>query len=101
MTEALALLRAEPRARLFFGALAQSSLGAGAAYPALLIIAYERFHSPWAISLVLLADFVPSMLLGPVLGAIVDRLPRLLCAAAADVVRACAFVGIALVGSFG
>src|SRR4051812_6398694 len=100
MTEALVLLRTEPRARLFFAALAQSSLGTGAAYPALLVIAYERFHSAWAISLVLLADFVPAMLLGPVFGAVVDRWPRLWCGGAADVVRAVAFVGIAAVGSF-
>src|SRR3954453_11424334 len=100
MIDALALLRTKPRARLFFAALGQSSLGTGAAYPALLVIAYERFHSAWAISLVLLADFVPAMLLGPVFGAVVDRWPRLWCGGAADVVRAVAFVGIAVVGSF-
>jgi MFS family permease len=100
MTDALALLRTDRRARLFFAALAQSSLGTGAAYPALLVVAYARFHSAWAISLVLLADFVPSMLFGPLLGALVDRWPRMWCAVAADVLRAAAFVGIALVGSF-
>jgi MFS family permease len=100
MTEALALLRSDPRARLFFATLAQSSIGTGVAYPALLVVAYGRFHSPWAISLVLLADFVPAMVLGPFLGAVIDRLPRLWCATAADLVRAAAFVGIALVGTF-
>src|SRR4051794_33226355 len=100
MIDALALLRTEPRARLFFAALAQSALGTGAAYVGLLVIAYARFHSPWAISLVLLADFVPSMLVGPLLGAVVDRWSRLWCAVVADVVRAAAFVGIAVVGSF-
>ena len=100
MTEALALLRTEPRARLFFAAFAQSSLGTGAAYPALLVIAYERYHSPWAISLILLADFVPAGLIGPLLGAAVDRWPRLWCAATGDVIRAVGFVGIALVSGF-
>src|SRR3954468_5417752 len=100
MNEALALLKSEHRARLFFAALTQSALGTGAAYPALLAIAYVRFHSPWAISLVLLADFVPAMLIGPVLGAVVDRWPKLWCAAGADLLRAVAFVGIAAVGSF-
>jgi MFS family permease len=100
MTDALALLRTDRRARLFFAALAQSALGTGAAYPALLVIAYERFHSAWAISLVLLADFVPSMVAGPLLGAVVDRWPRLWCAVAADLVRVGAFIGIAVVGSF-
>jgi hypothetical protein len=65
----LSLLRLEPRARWFFAVLAQSSLGTGAAHVALMLIAYERFRSPWAISLVLLADMVPVMLLGPILGA--------------------------------
>jgi MFS family permease len=100
MTESLALLRSDPRARLFFGALAQSSLGTGAAYVALLVLAYERFHSPWAIALVLLADFLPAIFLGPVLGSAVDRWSRRGCAVVADVLRAAAFVGIAAVGSF-
>ena len=68
---------------------------------ALVVIAYRRFHSPWAISLVLLADFLPVMLLGPVIGAIVDRWSRRWCAVVADAVRAVAFVGIALVNGFG
>jgi MFS family permease len=100
MTEAIALLRTEPRARVFFAALAQSSLGNGAAYVALLVVAYERFRSPWAISLVLLADFVPSMFLGPLLGAVADRWSRRWCAVIADGIRAAAFLGIGLVGSF-
>jgi MFS family permease len=96
----LRLLRLEPQARAFFVVLAQSSLGTGAAYVALLLIAYERFHSPWAIGLVLLADLLPGMLLGPVLGAAADRWSRKLCAVIADVLRAVAFLGIALVDPF-
>jgi MFS family permease len=98
--DALALLRSEPRARLFFGALTQSSLGAGAAYVALLILAYARFHSPWAISLVLLADLLPAMLFGPVFGAAADRWSRRWCAVVADIARAGAFIAIALVPNF-
>src|SRR4051794_6890986 len=100
MTEAIALLRQERHARWFFGALAQSSLGTGAAYVALLLIAYQRFHSPWAISLILLAEFAPAMVLGPVLGAAADRWSRRWCAVGADVVRAAAFIAIGFVGSF-
>jgi MFS family permease len=100
MTEAIKLLRNEPRTRLFFAALAQSSLGTGAGYIALLVVAYERFHSPWAISLVLLADFLPAMFLAPVLGAAADRWSRRWCAVVADVVRAGAFVAIPFVGTF-
>lgn len=100
MREVLDLLRSGGRVRLFFVALAQSSLGTGAAYVALLLLAYERFPSPLAISVVLLANLVPSMLLGPVFGALADRLPRRACVVAADLIRAGAFLGLAFVPSF-
>jgi MFS family permease len=100
MRKALELLRREPRARVFFAVFAQSSLGTGAAYVALLLVAYERVGSPWAISVVLLADLLPAMALGPVFGAAADRWSRKTCAIAADVVRAAAFAGVALVSGF-
>jgi MFS family permease len=93
------LFAAERRARWFFAALAQSALGNGAGYVALLLIAYDRWHSPWAITLVLLADLLPAMLLGPVFGAAADRWSRRRCMILADVLRFGAFVGIGLVGS--
>jgi len=95
----LELLR-QPSARLFFLAHAQSSLGTGAAYVGLLLIAYERFRSPWAITLVLLADLVPAMLLGPLFGAAADRWSRRRVAVLADVTRAGAFLALAAVDSF-
>lgn len=101
MRQAIDLLRGERNARRFFSAHAQSSLGTGAAYVALVLLAYERFRSPWAITLILLADFLPSMLLGPLLGAAADRWSRRQCAVVADVVRAGSFVGLAFVHSFG
>ena len=88
------LLRRERQSRAFFAAHAQSSLGTGAGYVALLVLAYERLESPWAISLVLLADFLPSMLLGPIFGAAADRWSRRWCAATADVARALAFASL-------
>jgi MFS family permease len=94
------LLRNERRARAFFAVLAQSALGNGAAYVALLVIAYERFESGWAIGLILLADLVPAMVLGPVFGAAADRWSRRRCLIVADVLRAGAFTGIAFVDSF-
>jgi MFS family permease len=96
MRESWQLFTREPRARVFFVALAQSSLGTGAAYVALLLIAYERWHSPWAITLVLLADLVPAMVLGPVFGAAADRWSRKWCTVLADLIRCGAFLGIAL-----
>lgn len=100
MRATLLLLRLEPRARWFFAVLAQSSLGTGAAHVALLLIALERFDSPWAVGLVMLADVLPAMLLGPILGAAADRWPRKLCAVVADLLRFGAFLGIALVDPF-
>jgi MFS family permease len=97
----LNLLRRERVARVYYAALAQSALGTGAGYVALLIVAYERFASAWAISLVLLADLVPAMLLGPLFGAAADRWSRRRCMVVADVVRAGAFLGIAFVDGFG
>jgi MFS family permease len=100
VSDVVSLLRAERPARSFFLALTQSALGTGAAYVALLLIAYDRFQSPWAISLVLLADLLPAMLLGPVFGAAADRWSRKWCAVGADVIRAGAFIAIALVDDF-
>ncbi len=97
----LRFLRSEPRARRFFLAYGQSALGTGVAYVALLLIAYQRLHSPWAIALVLLADYVPPMLLSPLFGAVADRWSRRNCAVLADILRAGAFIGIASVHSFG
>src|SRR5262245_39877 len=94
------LLRRDRQARRFFLAYGQSSLGTGAGYVALLLVAYQRFHSPWAIALVLLADFVPPMFLAPLFGTMVDRWSRRWCAIVADAVRAGAFVGLALIPSF-
>lgn len=100
MRPVIELLRHERRARFFFLALAQSSIGTGAAYVALLLVAYERFRSPWAIGLILLADVLPAMLLGPVFGAVADRFSRRAAMILADVIRVAAFGGIALVDGF-
>jgi MFS family permease len=93
------LLFREPRARLFFWAHAQSSLGTGAGYTGLLLIAYDRYPGAWGITLVLLADFLPAIVLGPIFGAAADRWSRRACAVVSDVLRAGAFIGIALVDS--
>jgi MFS family permease len=44
--------------------------------------------------LVLLADFLPAIALGPVLGALADRYSRRLLAVSADLLRAACFVGL-------
>ena len=100
MRAALDLLRQERRARVFFAALAQSSLGNGAAYVALLVIAFDRLDSSWAISAILIADLLPAMAFGPIFGALADRFSRRACCVVADLLRAGAFCGIAVVDSF-
>ena len=100
MGRTLDLLRHERVARVYYAVLAQSALGNGAAYIALLVVAYERFNSAWAISLVLLADLVPAAFFGPVFGAAADRWSRRNCLIVSDVLRGSAFLGIALVDSF-
>jgi MFS family permease len=96
----LALLKT-PGIRRFFIAQFQSELGTGAAYVALMLVAYHRLHSGWAIALVLLADFLPGIALGAPLGALADRLPRRRLMIGADLLRAGAFVGLATIPSFG
>ena len=98
MAHSFELLKTEPRARRFFAAYAQSSLGNGAGYVALVVLAYDRWHSPWAITLVLMADFIPAMLLGPLFGAVADRWSRRRIAVLSDLMRAVAFIGVGLVG---
>ena len=82
----------ERAARPLLLAHVQSSLGSGAAYVALLLIAYERFHSALAVSAVLLCEFVPMLLLGAVMGAAADRWSRRTILIGADVLRAAAFM---------
>ena len=63
------LWREERRVRWFFIAHLQGGLGAGAGYIALMLLAYERIGSAWAATAVLLADLLPAMFLGVLLGA--------------------------------
>ena len=100
MREALSVLAHERRARWFLLANVQSAVGTGAAAIALVVLAYERHPSPWAITLVLLADFAPVMLFGPIFGALADRWSRRACAVAGDVLSAAAFIALGLVDSF-
>ncbi len=88
-------------ARRFFFAHAQSSLGSGIAIVGLPLLAYDHYHSPWALTAVLLCELLPAVALGPLLGAVADRLPRRTSLVAADVLRLGAFGALALVPSLG
>lgn len=96
----LKLLRDTPSLRRFFAAFFQSQIGTGAAYVALLLVAYDRFHSGWAISLVLLGEFLPGIVLAPLFGSLADRISRRRLAVCADLLRALCFVALAIVPSF-
>ena len=97
MNRILDTLRGQRRARIFLLTYAQSSLGTGAAAVALFVLAYDRKPSPWSITLVLLAYDLPPGLLGPFVGALVDRISRRRCVIIADLIRVAAFAGIAVV----
>jgi MFS family permease len=83
-------------ARRFFAAHAQSCLGSGLAHVALPLLAYDKTGSPWAVTAVLVPDLLPAIVLGPLLGTVVDRVGWRTCAIAADLLRALAFGVIAV-----
>ena len=93
-------MRGSRSLRRFFAAFLQSQVGTGAAYVALLLVAYHRLHSGWAISLVLLGEFVPGIVLSPIVGSLADRVSRRRLAVAGDLLRAGAFIALALIPSF-
>jgi MFS family permease len=82
---------ADPASRRFFIAHAQSCLGSGLAHVVLPLLAYEHTGSAWAVTAVLVPDLLPAILLGPLLGALVDRVGWRTCAITADVLRMIAF----------
>src|SRR3954453_13730638 len=99
MREAWKLWRGRPAVRGFFVAHAQGAIGDGAGYVALLLLAYDRLGSAWAGTAMMIADFAPAMLLGPLLGALPDRHGRLRCAIVSDLIRAAAFTAFLFVHS--
>jgi MFS family permease len=94
------LLRQTPSLRRFFAAFLQSQIGTGAAYVALLLVAYHRLHSGWAIALVLLSEFLPGIALAPLFGSLADHMPRRRLAVCGDLLRAGSFAALAVVPSF-
>src|SRR3954462_5002477 len=88
------LLKTERHARPFFAAHLQGAVGAGAGYVALMVLAYDRIGSAWGATAVLLADFLPAMLLGALLGRLLRRTTRLGGAVLSDVIRGLAFAGL-------
>lgn len=94
------LLRENRFLRRFFASFFQSQVGTSAAYVALLLIAYHQLRSGWAISLVLLGEFLPGIVLAPVFGSLADRMSRRRLTISADLLRAACFLALAFVNSF-
>jgi MFS family permease len=94
------LLRENRFLRRFFVSFFQSQVGTSAAYVALLLIAYHQLRSGWAISLVLLGEFLPGIVLAPIFGSLADRMSRRRLTISADLLRAACFVALALINSF-
>jgi MFS family permease len=92
---------ADAQSRRFFGAHAQSCLGSGLAYVALPLLAYDRFGSAWAVVAVLLPDLLPAIVLGPLVGALVDRWGWRTCALLGDGIRCVAFLVLLFGSSLG
>jgi MFS family permease len=89
----------DPAWRRFFGAHAQSCLGSGLAHIAMPLLAFDRTGSPWAVAGVLIPDLLPAIVLGPLLGVMVDRVGWKSCAIAADLLRCLAFGLMAVTSS--
>ena len=89
------LLRSNRSLRRLLGAWAQSCLGTGAGYVALLLLTYRYLHTSWAIAAVLLVDFVPVIVFGSVFGVLADRYSKRLLIVVANVLQAGAYGGLA------
>jgi MFS family permease len=89
------LLRASPSFGLLFSSTLVSGLGTWVAVIALSVDVWDRTHSGVWVSALLIADFLPAVAIGLLLGPLVDRLSRKRLLVGADVVRLTAFVLLA------
>jgi MFS family permease len=87
----LSLLRRHPSFRLLFLATAGSAVGTYLAAIALSVDIYDRTGSGKWLAALLIADFLPIVVIGLTLGPLIDRLSRRRLMVASDVVRAAVF----------
>ena len=90
----LKLLGRAPEFRLLFLATFASSLGTWVAVVALTVDVYDRTGSAKWVSALLIADFLPAVAIGLLLGPLVDRLSRRRLLIAADLARFGVFVAL-------
>jgi MFS family permease len=89
------VLRSSRSFRLLFGSTLISGLGTWLAVIALSVDVFDRTHSGKWVAMLLIADFLPAVAIGLLLGPLVDRLSRKRLLVGADVVRLAAFVLLA------
>lgn len=91
------VLRSSASFRFLFGSTLVSGLGTWIAVVALSLDVFERtHHSGLWVAALLIADFLPAVAIGLLLGPLVDRLSRKGLLVGADVVRVAAFVLLAV-----
>jgi MFS family permease len=95
------LLRRASGFRLLFAATFTSGLGTWIAVIALTIDVYDRTGSASWVSALLIADFLPAVAIGLLLGPLIDRLSRRRIMIAADLARVGIFVLLPFAGSAG
>ena len=99
MNSRLGLLRRSPSFGLLFLATAGSSFGTYLAAIVLTVDIYDRTNSGVWVAALLIADFLPIVLIGLLLGPLVDRLSRRRLMVVSDVVRCGVFVALPFVDS--
>ena len=90
----LTLLREVQSFRLLALATLGSAVGTWLAFVALTIDVYDRTGSAVWVSALLIADFLPAILIGLAAAALVDRLPRRRLMVASDLVRVAIFAAL-------
>ena len=95
------VLRSSPSFRLLFGSYLVSGLGTFLAVIALSVDVWDRTHSGVWVSVLLIADFLPAVAIGMLLGPFVDRLSRKRLLVGADLIRLTMFVLLAFTSSAG
>jgi len=92
----LATFRGNPPLRRLLIVWAQSCVGTGAGYVALLLLTVGRLHTGWWIAAVLLADYLPAIAFGAWFGGLADRYSKRRLLIVANLVQAAAYGGLAL-----
>ena len=100
-TSRLGLLRRSPSFGLLFLATAGSSFGTYLAAIVLTVDVYDRTESGIWVAGLLIADFLPIVLIGLLLGPLVDRLSRRRLMVVSDIVRFGVFAALPFVDSAG